>query len=120
MFTWSININSTVNSASATGFLENPVLLGYTCSFVCKMQEFLMHNTLLRKTRHWRPNMTKYFIYLATCSGCSLCKVCLSAARSQSAGGARPVSDSLIPMISNRNAFGLILFVPTLKCTMQF
>lgn len=42
--------------------------------------------------------MTKYFIYLATCSGCSLCKVCLSAARSQSAGGARPVSDSLIPM----------------------
>lgn len=38
------------------------------------------------------------WIYLATCSGCSLCRVCLSAARSHRAGGARPVSDSLIPV----------------------
>lgn len=38
------------------------------------------------------------FLYLATCRGCSLCRVCLSAARSQSAGGARPVSDSLMPV----------------------
>lgn len=42
--------------------------------------------------------MLKSNIYLATCSGCSLCSVCLSAARSQRAGGARPVSDSLIPV----------------------
>lgn len=40
---------------------------------------------------------TECYAYLATCKGCSLCNVCLSAARSQSAGGARPVSDSLIP-----------------------
>lgn len=42
--------------------------------------------------------MLKSNIYLATCSGCSLCSVCLSAARSQRAGGARPVSDSLMPV----------------------
>lgn len=41
------------------------------------------------------------FLYLATCRGCSLCRVCLSAARSQSAGGARPVSDSLMPVRVN-------------------
>lgn len=35
--------------------------------------------------------------HLATCNGCSLWRVCLSAARSHRAGGARPVSDSLIP-----------------------
>ena len=35
--------------------------------------------------------------YLATCRGCSLWRVCLSAARSHSAGGASPVSDSLMP-----------------------
>lgn len=35
--------------------------------------------------------------HLATCNGCSLWRVCLSAARSQRAGGASPVSDSLIP-----------------------
>ena len=34
-----------------------------------------------------------------------LCKVCLSAAKSHSAGGARPVSDSLIP----RNKESIIL-----------
>lgn len=39
--------------------------------------------------------------YLATCRGCSLCRVCLSAAKSQSAGGARPVSDSLMPAERN-------------------
>merc|ERR1719357_2093826 len=39
-------------------------------------------------------------VHLATCSGCSLCRVCLSAARSQRAGGARPVSDSLMPVSS--------------------
>ena len=43
---------------------------------------------------------TMSLLYLATCSGCSLCRVCLSAARSQSAGGARPVSDSLMPVKS--------------------
>lgn len=36
----------------------------------------------------------------ATCNGCSFCKVCLSAAKSHKAGGARPVSDSLIPVNS--------------------
>lgn len=36
----------------------------------------------------------------ATCNGCSFCKVCLSAARSHSAGAASPVSDSLIPVSS--------------------
>lgn len=36
----------------------------------------------------------------ATWSGCSFCKVCLSAAKSHNAGGARPVSDSLIPVNS--------------------
>merc|ERR1719187_1613275 len=36
----------------------------------------------------------------ATCSGCSDWRLCLSAARSQRAGGARPVSDSLIPASS--------------------
>merc|ERR1719347_2559594 len=36
-------------------------------------------------------------VHLATCKGCSDCKLCLSAAKSQSAGGAKPVSDSLIP-----------------------
>lgn len=45
---------------------------------------------------------TMSLLYLATCSGCSLCRVCLSAARSQSAGGARPVSDSLMPVKAKR------------------
>lgn len=40
------------------------------------------------------------FVQRATCKGCSFCKVCLSAARSHSAGGARPVSDSLMPVSS--------------------
>ena len=39
-------------------------------------------------------------VHRATCRGCSFCSVCLSAAKSQSAGGARPVSDSLIPVNS--------------------
>merc|ERR1719228_1421647 len=39
-------------------------------------------------------------VHRATCKGCSDCKHCLSAARSHSAGGARPVSDSLIPASS--------------------
>merc|ERR1719288_491397 len=39
-------------------------------------------------------------VHLATWSGCSDCSVCLSAARSHSAGGARPVSDSLMPASS--------------------
>merc|ERR1719225_515330 len=39
-------------------------------------------------------------VHLATCSGCSDWRLCLSAARSQSAGGARPVSDSLMPASS--------------------
>ncbi|KYN08650.1 hypothetical protein ALC62_00321 [Cyphomyrmex costatus] len=43
----------------------------------------------------------------ATCRGCSFCKVCLSAAKSQSAGGARPVSDSLIPV----NSFTRLIIV---------
>lgn len=47
--------------------------------------------------------MLKSNIYLATCSGCSLCSVCLSAARSQRAGGARPVSDSLMPVQLKKN-----------------
>ena len=34
-----------------------------------------------------------------TCNGCSDCKVCLSAAKSHMAGGASPVSDSLIPEV---------------------
>ena len=38
-----------------------------------------------------------YSLQLFTCNGCSLCKVCLSAARSHKAGAARPVSDSLMP-----------------------
>ena len=33
-------------------------------------------------------------VHLATCKGCSDCKVCLSAAKSHSAGGPSPVSDS--------------------------
>lgn len=37
---------------------------------------------------------------LKTCRGCSLARFCLSAARSQSAGGASPVSDSLMPASS--------------------
>lgn len=37
-----------------------------------------------------------------TWSGCSLCKACLSAAKSQRAGGAKPVSDSLIPLNSEK------------------
>lgn len=40
------------------------------------------------------------FVQRATCKGCSFCKVCLSAAKSQSAGGAKPVSDSFIPVNS--------------------
>merc|ERR1719211_884148 len=36
-------------------------------------------------------------VHLATCKGCSDCKVCLSAAKSQRAGGPSPVSDSFIP-----------------------
>ena len=40
------------------------------------------------------------FVHRATCSGCSFWSVCLSAARSQRAGGAKPVSDSLIPVSS--------------------
>lgn len=43
------------------------------------------------------------FVHRATCSGCSFCRVCLSAARSQSAGGAKPVSDSLMPVIKVNN-----------------
>ena len=35
-----------------------------------------------------------------TCSGCSLWRVCLSAARSHRAGAAKPVSDSLMPVSS--------------------
>lgn len=40
------------------------------------------------------------FVHLATCNGCSFCSVCLSAARSHKAGGAKPVSDSLMPVSS--------------------
>merc|ERR1719356_1035337 len=39
-------------------------------------------------------------VHLATCSGCSDWRLCLSAARSHKAGGASPVSDSLIPASS--------------------
>lgn len=37
------------------------------------------------------------FVQRATCNGCSFWRVCLSAAKSHSAGGAKPVSDSFIP-----------------------
>jgi len=37
------------------------------------------------------------FVQRATCSGCSLWRACLSAAKSHKAGGARPVSDSFMP-----------------------
>lgn len=40
------------------------------------------------------------FVQRATCKGCSFCNVCLSAAKSHKAGGAKPVSDSLIPVNS--------------------
>lgn len=40
------------------------------------------------------------FVQRATCKGCSFCNVCLSAAKSHNAGGAKPVSDSLIPVNS--------------------
>lgn len=43
-----------------------------------------------RKTRPIQHNLQQY----------SLCKACLSAAKSQRAGGASPVSDSLIPQSS--------------------
>lgn len=36
----------------------------------------------------------------ATWSGCSFCRVCLSAAKSHRAGGASPVSDSFMPVSS--------------------
>merc|ERR1719410_3224865 len=39
-------------------------------------------------------------VHLATCRGCSDWRLCLSAARSHRAGGARPVSDSLMPASS--------------------
>lgn len=42
------------------------------------------------------------FVQRATCNGCSFCKVCLSAARSHNAGGAKPVSDSFIPSFKNK------------------
>ena len=40
------------------------------------------------------------FVHRATCSGCSFSSVCLSAGRSHRAAGARPVSDSLMPVSS--------------------
>ena len=43
------------------------------------------------------PGFLKQHFKIITCSGCSDCKVCLSAAKSHMAGGANPVSDSLIP-----------------------
>lgn len=39
-------------------------------------------------------------VHLATWRGCSFCRVCLSAAKSHNAGGAKPVSLSLIPVNS--------------------
>merc|ERR1719266_2034376 len=39
-------------------------------------------------------------VHRATCNGCSDWRLCLSAARSHKAGGASPVSDSLIPASS--------------------
>lgn len=50
---------------------------------------------------HFQLRFMPNGLYLATCRGCSLCRVCLSAARSHSAGGARPVSDSLMPWNTN-------------------
>lgn len=47
------------------------------------------------------------FVQRATCNGCSFCRVCLSAAKSHNAGGANPVSDSLIPV----NSFTLLIMV---------
>lgn len=59
---------------------------------------------------------------LSTCNGCSFWRVCLSAVKSQNAGGANPVSDSLIPVnslirfiilsISSSTAFTLIVHWP--------
>ncbi|VDP35252.1 unnamed protein product [Schistosoma curassoni] len=40
------------------------------------------------------------FVHRATCSGCSFDKQVLSAAKSQRAGGAKPVSDSFRPVSS--------------------
>lgn len=47
------------------------------------------------------------FVQRATCRGCSFCKVCLSAAKSHNAGGAKPVSDSLMPV----NSFTRLMIV---------
>lgn len=47
------------------------------------------------------------FVQRATCKGCSFCNVCLSAAKSHNAGGANPVSDSLIPV----NSLTLLMIV---------
>lgn len=51
---------------------------------------------------HINKNILFYFKIdiKQTWRGCSFWRVCLSAARSQSAGGASPVSDSLIPVSS--------------------
>lgn len=58
----------------------------------------------------------------STCNGCSFWRVCLSAVKSQKAGGANPVSDSLIPVnslirfmmlcISSSTALTLIVHCP--------
>lgn len=61
------------------------------------VKRWCKHDTLTQLHLRFMANL----LYLATCRGCSLCRVCLSAARSQSAGGARPVSDSLMPLGTN-------------------
>mmetsp|Transcript_11867 Transcript_11867/g.30986 ORF Transcript_11867/g.30986 Transcript_11867/m.30986 type:complete len:395 (+) Transcript_11867:285-1469(+) len=40
-------------------------------------------------------------VHRATCSGCSSCIICLSCTRSHCDGGARPVSDSLMPIVAS-------------------
>eukprot|EP01051_Picozoa_sp_SAG22_P007666 SAG22_NODE_547_length_9252_cov_27.855894_12_plen_204_part_00 len=46
------------------------------------------------------------FVQRATCSACSSCIICLSAARSHKLGGPSPVSDSLIPLIGGGGGSG--------------
>lgn len=60
------------------------------------------HSYQKKLTFNWCDLTGLFFITTSkfTCIQYLLCKVCLSAARSHRAGGAKPVSDSLIPVSS--------------------
>ncbi len=91
----SISVGETVSARSTTNFANCLTLIIYLASSL--------------------PSLI-IFVQRATCNGCSpkgeknnikfkqrndiLWSACLSAAKSHNAGGARPVSDSLIPDIS--------------------